>query len=94
MSAPKICLPNWCNGCRPTVRLAHWNEHVLVRWVPGERMYHGEKKRFPSEVPFTAIDANYFASVGLQPAAGRGFTTDDSARAPRVAIVSVVLMAG
>ena len=48
----------------------------------------GEKKRFPSEVPFTGIDANYFAAVGLQPTAGRGFTTDDSANAPRVAIVS------
>ena len=48
----------------------------------------GEKKRFPSEVAFTAIDANYFAAVGLQLTAGRGFTTDDSANAPRVAIVS------
>ena len=48
----------------------------------------GEKKRFPSEVAFTAIDGNYFAAVGLQLTAGRGFTTDDSANAPRVAIVS------
>jgi len=48
----------------------------------------GGKKSFPSEVAFTASDANYFAAVGLQVTAGRAFTTDDSVNAPRVAIVS------
>jgi predicted permease len=48
----------------------------------------GVLRQFPTDVWFTAVDENYFRTLGVRATAGRDFTDADRMGAPLVAIVS------
>jgi putative ABC transport system permease protein len=54
----------------------------------GKLAVDGQPRAFPSIVRFTAVDPNYFRTVGISVKSGRDFTAIDALSGPRVAIVS------
>lgn len=48
----------------------------------------GVPRKFPTAVDFVSVDQEYFATIGMPLLSGRNFSTEDSARAPLVGIVS------
>jgi predicted permease len=54
----------------------------------GRLIINGEPRHFASTVSFTAIDPNYFRTIGVAVNRGRDFSADDRAGSALVAIVS------
>jgi putative ABC transport system permease protein len=54
----------------------------------GTLVIDGERRQFPSEVAFTSVDLEYFATIGLASVEGRVFAREDTPTAARVAVVS------
>jgi predicted permease len=54
----------------------------------GQLVIDGEPRPVPAYTPFIGVDERYFATMGIQVVAGRGFEAGDDGDAPPVAVVS------
>ncbi|MEO8077981.1 MAG: ABC transporter permease [Acidobacteriota bacterium] len=71
----------------PAIRSASLNE--TRGGMSGTLTIDGVPHRLPSTVGFTAVDGQYFRTLGAPIVSGRGFTANDSEHAPPVGIASV-----
>lgn len=75
-------------GAHPAVESMAYSVEQGGMGPLGKLTVDGEPRRFPSIVRFTAVDPLYFRTMGIAVASGRDFSDLDTARAPRVTIVS------
>ncbi len=62
---------------------------VITGWSPGDGLYRLPDKGGAIPMPTVYVSSNYFSTVGLALARGRGFTpVDDASRAEAEAIIS------
>lgn len=75
-------------GAHPAIESMAYSVEQGGMGSQGKLIVDGEPRGFPSIVWFTAVDPQYFRTMGISVTSGRDFSDLDAATAPRVTIVS------